>query len=246
MPCGSLCVYTRLHSGELFVLLVQLCDCLTEVRKAFNSWLSASAVTLQIISLLHSNQAVGSRGEKRKKKRKNITAAWESAQVPFLGSCPLFHGSMPFIAICPFPYLPLYSLLSVVSLAASASRLTAVATWNPPEWEGMWTYMYTWTLCVCVCVCVCVCMFACVQSWAELRWVEHGGRGWGYLRRPTFNNCQSQGPGPAIARAECVCVCVSECVQQCLCTYLHVCAVLMRVCGDELCACVGRLCVCVC
>lgn len=74
MFCESLCEYTHLHSGELLVLLAEMRDRLTGVRKAFNSCLSASAVALQIISLLHSNQAVGSGGEKKKKKRKNITA----------------------------------------------------------------------------------------------------------------------------------------------------------------------------
>lgn len=59
---STLWAYTQVcimaNSGEW-------CARLSEAKKKpFNSCLSASAVTLQIISLLHSNQAVGFRGEK--------------------------------------------------------------------------------------------------------------------------------------------------------------------------------------
>lgn len=94
---------------------------------------------------------------KQNSREENIRLVWASAQVPFLMFCPLFHGNIPFTAICLFPYLPPYSPLSVVSPPASASRHTAVATENPPgvgEYVDLHAHMP-------------LCVFTCVWSWAE-------------------------------------------------------------------------------
>lgn len=145
------CVLVHRHTSPFRWTLWS--NCLTEVRKACNSCLSASAVTLQTITLLHLNHAGGSGGERGKEKKgKNIYhTRGNRVQVlsrvfvlPFMLRC------LSLQSVC----FHIISILSVVSLAANASRHTAVATWNPLECERMWTYIYTWPLCVCVYACV--------------------------------------------------------------------------------------------
>lgn len=65
---------------------------------------------------------------KENKKFKKIILMQDSMHVLFSCFSPLFHVSRPFNAICSISISSLYSLVFVVSLAASASRQTAVAT----------------------------------------------------------------------------------------------------------------------
>lgn len=134
------CTYTHTHTLALWWTL--LCSCLTQVRKMFYGCRSASTVTLQMISLLHSNQAGGSGGKKPEKGMANIVVVWVCT------FCLQLCGNMLFIAFCLFPYLPLYSLLSFRSLCLcgfTAWTCTLVCMcraklrWTEHEGEALFT-----------------------------------------------------------------------------------------------------------
>lgn len=115
--------------------------CVSEAARAL-SCLSASADTPQIISFIHSNQAVGSRGENKK-----IYSCVSECMI-FLSFVCYFLSKISLAAICLFAYLPKYSPLSIAFLCFLYQDENSCNHMKSPE-VGRYVDLHVHMHCVC-------------------------------------------------------------------------------------------------